>query len=319
MTPPHWPFTLRGMMKWHTILPLVLLLWFAAALRIHSLNQQSLWFDEGWSAYAASQPTAIAAAQADLTNPPLYYTALQTFANVAGDSIFVLRWLSVAFGMLAIALAGHIAQQIAPRGGAFFAVLLCAVSTPLVWASQEMRMYTLLALLVLVMAAAWEQLRTRPTRWAWAALLLAELAALYTHNTGPVIAAWINAVTVLAWLFHRRPPPLKWIAGQIAVLVLYLPYFLGRFLSVAGANSALVRRTLPGPDVWGAFWLAPWEMLTANPAFSLYTLPLLALVIVLVPYRSAAARWLAAHVLILTVGLLLALAVLGNELHGRYI
>ncbi|MEM6527968.1 MAG: hypothetical protein AAF653_06715, partial [Chloroflexota bacterium] len=42
-------------------------------------------------------------------------------------------------------------------------------------------------------------------------------------------------------------------------------------------------------------------------------------VIVLVPYRSAAARWLVAHVLILTGGLLLALAVLGNELHGRYI
>ncbi|MEL7233722.1 MAG: hypothetical protein AAGK74_04455, partial [Chloroflexota bacterium] len=260
---------------------------------------------------------------------PLYYTVLHAFANATGDSIFVLRWLSFAFGMVAIALAGHIAGRIGPPRARMFAVLLCAVSVPLVWASREMRMYTLLAVLLLVMTIAWGRLRTRPVGWAWAALLLAELAALYTHNTGPVIAAWINTVTMVAWLAwivrHRGrvagllPHPVQWFAGQVIVLLLYLPYFLGRFLNVAGANSALVRRTVPGPDVWGAFWLAPWEMLTANPSLSLYTLPLLLLVIVLVPYRSAAARWLAVHVLVLTGGLLLALAVLGNELHGRYV
>ena len=46
----------------------------------------------------------------------------------------------------------------------------------------------------------------------------AELAALYSHNTGPVIVLWLNAAMLLAWLPYRsvkRPDWRYWLAGQL--------------------------------------------------------------------------------------------------------
>lgn len=289
----------------------------AASLRLVGLDAHSLWFDEGWSAYAAAQPSLWQAANADSTNPPLYYSLLHVNAILTGDSVFSLRWFSFAAGMLALALSIRLAARVSGRRAGLLAGLLGAINLPLVWAAGEMRMYTLLAVLVLVLALAWERLRTRPTRGAWAALLLAELAALYTHNTGPVIVLWLNAVTLLAWLVHRKPPLLAWLGGQVIVGLLWLPYFISRFVQVAGANSALVRRTPLSFDIWAALWVAPWERVSGFPAWAV--LPL-ALVLLLLPrWERPAVRWLGAHALLLTAGLLAALAVLGNEFHGRYV
>ena len=50
-------------------LPAALTLLFAGALRLHRIGAQSLWFDEGWSAWAAIQPVLAQALLADTTNP----------------------------------------------------------------------------------------------------------------------------------------------------------------------------------------------------------------------------------------------------------
>ncbi len=300
---PHWLHL--------TVLSLLL----AAALRLPGLDAQSVWFDEGWSAVAAAQPSVWAAARLDDTNPPFYYSLLHLTAVVLGHHIFTLRWLSFIFGLLTTALT---ARLVAP-GARPAVVLVGALSLPLLWASHEMRMYTLLAAQVTLLVIAWERLRTRPTRWAWAVLLLAELAILYTHNTGPVVAIWLNGVTLLAWLFCCKPPPLRWLGGQVLVLVLWLPYLLTQFVTVAGANRALVRRSAVDGRVWAALWLAPWEALTAQPEWVWATVPLLAVIVVLTPWQQARLRWLVLHLAVLTGGLLAALALLGNELHGRYL
>ena len=62
------------------------LLLLAVALRLYHLQSQSIWFDEGWSAYAAVQPTLWDAFQSDATNPPLYYVLLNISARFTGDS-----------------------------------------------------------------------------------------------------------------------------------------------------------------------------------------------------------------------------------------
>lgn len=295
----------------------VLLLLLAASLRLVGIDEQSLWFDEGWSAHAAAQPTIWRAANADATNPPLYYALLYSNAILTGNSLFALRWFSFALGMVALALLIRLAARVSGRAAGLFAGLLGAVNLPLVWASQEMRMYTLLAALVLVLALAWARLSTRPGRGAWAALLLAELAALYTHNTGPVIVLWLNAVALLAWLIHRKPPLLAWFGGQVMVGLLWLPYFISRFVQVAGANSALVRRTPLTFDIWTAFWVAPWERVPDVTPVAALTLAVL--LVVMPRWERPAVRWLALHALLLAGGLLAALAVLGNEFHGRYV
>lgn len=302
-------------------LTLGLLMLFAAALRLFQIQTQSIWFDEGWSAYAAAQPTLIGAIQADATNPPLYYLLLNLAARGFGTSEFALRVVSLLIGLPLIPLVYQLARRAADRRAGVYAALLTTFSAPLWWASQEARMYTLLALLIVIAALAWQWLITRPSRAAWIALWLAELALLYAHNTGPVAVIWLNAVTLVAWIAARRPDWRVWIAGQIGVGLLWLPYFLMRFLLLPAANSAITSAPALGlpliAQVWGGLWIAPWALaLKGLPAFVL-TLALVGLVSVLVLRWRA--RWLIAHTLILTLGLIAGLIALGNNLHGRYL
>lgn len=305
---------------------LVALILLAGATRLYHIQAQSVWFDEGWSAFAAVQPTLADAIAADPTNPPLYYTLLNLFARGAGDSEFSLRLFSLLAGLLTIPLVYQLGRRLFSARAGLYGALLAALSPPLWWASQEARMYTLLAALVLVCALAFHALLERPSRRAWLALLAAELALLYAHNTGPVIVLWLNAAALLAWLARRRadrPPWRAWVAGQIAVGLLWLPWFALRFVELQTANSAVASAPQLGlallAQIWQAFWVSPWGMVGGEPVLIAFALAAFVLWLALTPWREASARWLAVHVALLTGFLLLGLVALGNELHGRYL
>lgn len=306
---------------------LALLILSAAAFRLYRIEKQSIWFDEGWSAFAAEQPTLADAFNADATNPPLYYGLLHIAARFLGTTEFGLRVFSLLVGLPVIPLTYQLARRTSGRRAGILAAALVAFSAPLWWASQEARMYTLLALLVVISALAWEQLRRQPTRAAWVALWLSELAMLYAHNTGPIIVLWLNAAMVALWatriIQQERPRPslTGWIAGQVGVGLLYLPYFVSRFLRLAAANSAV--QSAPSVSletawrVWQGLWTAPWSLVISQQ-LPIMVLCLLLLVISPLAFRKPA-RWLVIHSLILTAALIVGLIVLGNDLHGRYL
>lgn len=298
----------------------------AAALRLNGIQTQSLWFDEGWSAFAAAQPTLIAAFNADLTNPPLYYVLLNGFAGLAGDSEFALRLFSLFAGLITIPLSYQLGKRTAGDRAGWYAALLMSLSASLWWAAQEARMYTLLAVLILIAALAWQRLLTRPTRGAWIALAAAQILLLYAHNTGVVAALWLNAVTVMAWLTRRdmrRPHARAWFITQGVVGLIWLPYFVTRFLNLSAANAAVTAAPEIGLalawDVWQSYMIAPYTLVQSHPhaAFAAVTAALMTLVLFVTGGRRAAWLWL--HALILTGGLIAALIVLGNEFHGRYL
>lgn len=186
-------------------------------------------------------------------------------------------------------------------------------------------MYTLLAALLLLAALGWHRLMMQPDRRAWIILLGAELLLLYAHNTGPVIALWLNGATLLLWLSRmslRRPDWRIWLGGQALVGLLWLPWFLTRFINVQAANSAITTGPQIGLDLFSrvgqAFWTAPWEMVGREPAAMGFAAAAL-LALALIPLRQANARWLIIHVALLTAGLLVGLGIIGNEMHGRYL
>ncbi|MCK6577390.1 MAG: glycosyltransferase family 39 protein [Anaerolineae bacterium] len=306
-----------------------MLLFAAFLIRLRDIETQSLWFDEGWSAYAAEQPSLIAAFNADATNPPLYYGLLHIAASAFGTSEFSLRFVSLLWGLPVSALTVLLAQKLAGGRAGLTTAALALFSAPLWWASQEARMYTLLALLVLGCAFAWERLLHRPTRAAWLALWTLECLILYAHNTGPVVFLWLNSVTALWWLSRRsfdKPNWRLWFAGQIGVGVLWLPYFVGRFLLLPGANSAVqsslqVSEVLPRLlALWNSMWSAPPISLVEGLGQS--DAPMLVATLILLLCVAAgvlASRRLGVHILLLTAYLVLGLALLGNDLHGRYL
>ncbi len=308
---------------------LVVLLLLAAAVRLYDLEAQSLWFDEGWSAYAAGQPSLAQVIEAEPTNPPLYYLLLHLMVRGAGDSIFVLRCFSLLWGLLAVALSFQLGRRLFNARAGFWGAFLTAFNPLLWWAAQEARMYTLLAVLVLVAALAFHRLLTRPSRAAWLVLWGAELALLYAHNTGPVAALWLNAAALLAWLYpdragRKRVPDLRvWFAGQALVALLWSPWFIARFLLLNEANSAVTAAPVLNLDffsrLWQAVWAGSWLLVGREPVINMLSAGLFVLALALIPWRKPAARWLIVHVLLLTGGLIIGLLVLGNEIHGRYL
>ncbi len=330
--------------------PVLALIALAYAVALHRLEAQSIWFDEGWSAFAATRASLLATASADPTNPPLYYILLGLSTRAAGDGPFALRWFSAVWGIIAIPLAYQLARRLADRRAGLWTAFLVAVSPLLAWASREARMYTLLAVLVLVAALAWHRLRAagaarggraatpsaapatgfRAAPAAWLALLGAELGLLYAHNTGPVAALWLNAVTVVAWVADRRaavaelrPAPSAWLIGQIVVVALWLPYLVTRYAALLGANQAVSATSVPDPAflgrVWQVPWTGPWWMVGQEPVVTASAFVILGLALVARPWRHPGARWLLLHVALLLGGMLGGLWILRNELHGRYL
>ncbi len=308
-------------------LPVVLLL-AATAVRLYHLQSQSLWFDEAIAVHAASQPGWLAVVRADPTNPPLYACLLHLSLPLTGDSLFALRWPSAMLGLLGVALTLRLARRLGGHAAGLFAGLLAAFSPILWWASQEVRMYGLMAGLLLIAAEAWFQLvldSGRP-RAAWLRLWAAEALLLYTHTSAPVAVLWLNLVTPLVWLSRRslrRPDARVWVIGQAGVAAIWLPWFFSNFLGVKAANALAPAHTPLDltllNSIWQAFWAAAWTMVGHEPILTALSGFFLALALVIIPWRTSAARWLAVHCLTLTASLVVALKVLDVNLHQRYL
>jgi 4-amino-4-deoxy-L-arabinose transferase-like glycosyltransferase len=302
-----------------------LILLFAFSFRLAGIQQQSIWFDEGWSAYAAVQPTLLDAARADLTNPPLYYMLLHATARFFGDTAFALRWVSLLLCLLTIAISYRIAAESFDRKTAIIVSLLTSFSALLWWASQEARMYTLLALLVSIAALSWHRLLSQAKVTDWLLLWGAELALLYAHNTAPIAVIWLNAVTVIYWLSKRSfsaPDWRVWFGGQFAILLAWLPW-LTIFTQLTEANSAVTTAPVLSLqlfwDVWQAFIIGIWSLVNEQPVLSVFCAVLIIIFIVLPDWRRATNRWFVLHSLLLTTGIIAGLMILQNELHARYL
>ncbi len=127
---------------------LVAILLLAFALRMYRLGADSLWYDETVSVHLAgkSLPDLVAHTAGDI-HPPGYYVLLHAWTRLAGSGEFSAAYLSLFFGMLLVPLAYRLALWVFGRRAGVLAALLVAISPYNLWYSQEVRMYTLGAVL----------------------------------------------------------------------------------------------------------------------------------------------------------------------------
>lgn len=201
----------------------------AFGLRVYWLDGQSMWSDEGLSLYRASQPLGDILANTITvdgvvtrdTTPPTYFLLLAGWRAVVGDSIYALRFLGAAFGVLAVPLMFALGKRLfSPLVGAL-AALLMAVSPFHIFYSQELRNYSLFVTLSLV--SVWLTWRLRgaprhrraPLGIAW---LVATALMAYTHYFGLFILAFeLLALAVMA--LRGRVSRRVWLLIGLAALV----------------------------------------------------------------------------------------------------
>lgn len=233
-------------------------------LRLYRLGAGSLWYDETVSALLASRPVPalIAHTAADI-HPPGYYLLLRFWRGLAGGGEFSLCFFSLFFGVLLIPTAYALGRRFAGRASGVWSALLVAVSPYNVWYSQEARMYTLAAFLGMVVL--WCALRFYTGEGggnrALFGYVFAAAAGLYVLYYFSFLLVALNlavlALMLLKTLLNKRYAPLKlWLAAQVAVIGLYVPWIPVAWKQAADPPVPPWRGFTPLPrlvvEAWGA-------------------------------------------------------------------
>jgi uncharacterized membrane protein len=240
---------------WLGVLTLVALL-----LRLAGNGLESIWYDEAVSLILATttQPVDLSIWRVhDSGNPAGYFLFLRGWLWLWGDaSIETARALSAVTGALSVPAVWLLARAVgAPRRAGLVACVLVAVSPPLVYLSQEARVFALFATLVtlLTACAAWIQRTDRPAAW----IGFAVLGAIHVHmHYYAFFVLTALGIGLLVWAWPRRWRPLFKLAGAAAFVGLAFLPWLDNFrwqMSQGATRSA---------ESW-------WQQLAFTPAASI--------------------------------------------------
>ncbi len=219
----------------YLLLAIVLL---AFALRVYHLDAQSLWRDEVDAIrYSSGSPgylLSILPQQGH--NGPLYFFVLRFWRALTGNSEFALRYFSTVAGVLMAALTYQAARQFQlARAVGVIAALLTATSPYLLWYSQEAKMYTWLATLVLLAVYAYKKALSRPSSFVirhlsfvirhsslvwWAVFVLSTSLSFYTHILAPLMLPVYALWGLAQWPQFKA----HWKGWLISMALLTLPY-----------------------------------------------------------------------------------------------
>ncbi|MDY7040237.1 MAG: glycosyltransferase family 39 protein, partial [Chloroflexota bacterium] len=217
----------RNRRLWGALLVLVML---AFALRIYRLDFQPLRGDEGFDVMFASRslPSLVNELRVTQPYPPLYHVLLHGWFQLAGKSEFALRFISMSWGVLLVALTYQLGRELFSAREGLLAALLTAAHPFYLWHAQDGRMYTMLTGLGLASSLLALQLllKRNGTGWRkWTGYAIVTLLSLLTHYFAFLVLAAQNVVALIEILRRRDASLLKrWAASQLVMALLYLPW-----------------------------------------------------------------------------------------------
>lgn len=202
----------------------------ALGIRLLGILSRPIWYDEafailfsekGLSAmlYGTLAPTG--AGSADI-HPLGYYTLLWLWMQVFGESPVATRLLSIIAGLISVYLVYRIAlEALSDTRTAYLSALFAALSPFLIHYAQEIRMYSFLAMWLLLATYAYQRgSKTRNWRW-WILFAVSAALAQYTHN----LAAFYLIALALLPLLQKDWKTLRAVMfAGLGALLLYLPW-----------------------------------------------------------------------------------------------
>jgi len=237
----------------------------AVVLRWFDLGKLSLWWDEGFTAWASTLSSAniVRFAQTD-NQPPLYYLLIHYWQILFGNSEYALRALSALFGTLSLPIFYLLAKKVLKDSTAVaLAVCLFAFSMKQIWYSREARAYEVASFFALVALYALVLFLEKRSLMTFVIIVMSAATTLYIHN---MMAFYVLALNV-TWLIY--PSERGWaqrvkelLLADILAGFLYLPWALTLFTQVAAVKGNL--SWVPRPTFWtvvGTLWdIAGFEM-----------------------------------------------------------
>lgn len=153
-------------------------------------------------------------------NGPLYYLMLRGWIALAGQSEYAMRFFALVFGVLCVPLIYALGRRLFSPSVGLFAALLITFSPYLTWYSQEVRMYTMVpALAMLIIYALRRAIEGEGWLW-WAIQSVATTLAFYSH----ILAALLIPVQILLYFVWWPRARKQWIGALVSLAFLTLPY-----------------------------------------------------------------------------------------------
>lgn len=260
----------------------------------------SIWFDEAFSAYIVQFSFwDIAQYTAADVHPPFYYWLLKVWSSIFGTTELAYRSLSIFFGAAATAVTFFLTRKLFGRKVALTTLLFLVLSPMLIRYSDEARMYTLAALIV--MSATYVLIKAEETKkkslWIWYGVLVS-------------LGMWTHYFTALAWLAHWAWRGVKvwkkgntarafwkkfftkqWIvtyAIAVSLFIPWLPFMAYQLIVVQSAGFWIGPVSINTPTNYLSSFFYYLDGSQAQGWWALIGIAVIALIVALVPktYRS---------------------------------
>lgn len=256
----------------------ILLLTFIA--RIHHIDMESLWVDEGFSYWAIRHADIWGVLLRDV-HPPFYFFALRLWASFTDISEFALRYFSVIPSLLSIVAVYHVARELERLRNPYIqtpipllASLMLGLADMETAMAQTVRMYTWHVLWAI--CSAWGFLRfvrifAQDNRWSRRVIIAcmgwiaSSVLLLYTQYVGLALIA-VEGLSAL--LFLRKKIRLWTILGCILIGASFIPWGLAVVINqTANVGTGFnVPSTLESLWNWRVNWFTQQWALTIGLA-----------------------------------------------------
>jgi len=206
---------------------LLLLIIVTTALRLAHLGRESLWYDEIVTAQdsRATLSEICAGRAGDNGNPPGFWVLTHLWRRLVGGTDKALRLLPLLIGIAGVLTFWGFARQLIKGPATWIAAGFVAISPSHISLSQELRMYSLLFLVtVLILWTAWHYSQTR-SQYALAAYAVAAIVGLYTHYYSGLVIGAVNLWMLLTQRGWKRNLP--WFVTQLVVALAFVPWLPG--------------------------------------------------------------------------------------------
>jgi len=225
--------------------PLIILL-LALALRLNTLTDQNIWWDEGWSVWMGRLDFGeIARITAADEHPPLHYWWLRVWDGVVGETAFAVRYASVLWGVAGVVLIYALGRRIGGRSVGLVAATFLTLSRFHIWWSQDIKMYTMtmaFSLASLYLVHRWvtndtsnDTSNRRPAigNWQclWPAYVIVTAVALFSHYLAGLVILSENLLVLLVLIARWRVSRSsflsllwQWSTAQLTLIALFLPW-----------------------------------------------------------------------------------------------
>ena len=209
---------------------LVLILVLALGIRLIGIASRPIWYDEafsilfsgkGFSAMLYGTLSKTGSGTADI-HPLGYYTLLWEWMKIFGQSVVAARLLSILANLASIIMVYLIAGDLFNQKTAATAAALVSILPFQIHFAQEIRMYSLLSLWLLIATFSFLRGRTGSGKW-WILFGISSALAQYTHNLAVVFLIPLAVTPIL----QKDIKTLKSIGlASIFAAILYLPWLI---------------------------------------------------------------------------------------------